>query len=88
MSNIDLKFPVYRKTLNSRNFYCVSSQHEFIEIQAVGTRWVMHESVAEIYPMRLFIMDLIACTDGAYEECSEYEFREIKAKVVSSSEKP
>jgi hypothetical protein len=83
MSNIDQKFPIYRKTLNSRNFYCVTTVNRFIEIQAVGSKWMRHESVAEILPMRLLIADLIACTDGAYKECSEEDFLAMAAKVIS-----
>jgi len=88
MSNIDPKFPVYRKTMNSRNFYCVLASNRFIEIQAVGSRWVRHESIAEIYPMRLLIMDLIACAGDTYIECSEEEFNTLAANADSISEKP
>ena len=88
MSNIDQKFPIYRKTTNSQNFFCLPAHNRFIEIQAVGSRWVRHESVAEILPMRLLISDLINCAGGAYIECSEEEFLTFAAKISTSSEKP
>jgi len=83
MSNIDHNFPIYRKTLNSRNFYCITAVNKFIEIQAVGSKWLRHESFAEILPMRLLISDLISCADGVYTECSEEDFIAMAAKVVS-----
>ena len=88
MSNRDSKFPIYRKSVNSLNFYCVISESRFIELQAVGSRWFRYELVAEIWPTRLLIADLIACADAAYLLSTEEEFLEIAAKVQLASEKP
>lgn len=87
MPKVDVMFPLFRKSANSLNFYRISSPNVCTEIMSMGKRWIKHEIIAEILPSRLFIADLIQCSDGAYLESSEDEFIFFASKVNDQSEK-
>jgi hypothetical protein len=56
-------FPQYRKLLNEKSFYEILSDKEFIEIQLIGSRSVVHKVVANQYPEMLRIMDMLAAEE-------------------------
>lgn len=53
-------FPQYRKLSNEKSFYEILSDKEFIEIQVIGTRSVVHKVIANQYPEMLKVMDILA----------------------------
>jgi len=87
MPKVDVKFPLFRKSANCRNFYRISAPNVCTEIMSMGKHWIKHEMIAEILPSRLFITDLMECIDGAYLESSEDEFLFFASKVNDQSEK-
>ena len=67
-------FPQYRKLSNEKSFYEILSDKEFIEIQLIGSRAVVHTVVAHQYPEMLRIMDMLAA-DRPYVFSNQNEFK-------------
>ena len=72
-----VEYPIYRKSLSEKSFYAVIAEDHCIEIQLVGSRRMRHDIHALILPDRLFIRDLIDCTEGHYVAVSAEEFAAI-----------
>lgn len=68
------EFPVFRKLVNDRSFYRIDSPVEFMEVQRMGQRCVVHHVVANIYPERVRIAELLERTDPAVVLSDAEEF--------------
>ncbi len=68
-------FPLYRRSINGLNWYCITSPMLFTEVQRVGSRYVVHQVRALIHPDRLRIADLIAMQDDHVVACEAPEFK-------------
>ncbi|MBS1548201.1 MAG: hypothetical protein JST38_18500 [Bacteroidetes bacterium] len=66
-------FPLYRRSSNGLNWYRVDSPTEFMEVQRVGKRYVVHRVEAVIYPEKARVMALIAMDDGHVHACPAQE---------------
>lgn len=76
--------PIYRRSRNGRNFYRILSGTAFTEVQLIGNRSVVHHVVAETYPERLRIADMLAMTDGLFLPGTQAEFD----TMLGRSERP
>ena len=73
----ELRFPLYRRSANGLNWYRINSPKELIEVQRVGSRYVIHKLSALAYPEQVRIMELIAMADGHVEDCPSEEVEEL-----------
>ncbi len=69
----DPQFPLYRCSSNGLNWYCILTASEFMEVQRVGSRYVLHRVKAETYPEKVRILELIGQEHGC-AECSSEAF--------------
>lgn len=72
--------PIYRRSRNGRNFYRIMSGTVFTEVQLIGNRSIVHEVVAETYPERLRIADMVAMTDGLFLPGTQAEFDAVMGR--------
>jgi hypothetical protein len=64
-------FPVYRKYTNNKTYFKILSENEFEELQFIGDKPHVFRIVAQQYPEKLRIMDMLACKDNVWESISE-----------------
>jgi hypothetical protein len=84
MENHD--FPIYRKAAGGRSYYKILSLTEVLELQIIGTRYTWHHLLANIYPEKVFIGDLIDCTNNSFIRIMEEEYSEFIEHCKSSLE--
>lgn len=73
--------PVHRRSRNGLSVYRILSPAEFIEVQRIGTRYVVHHVVASIYPERLRIAELLDEEAGSAVATSAEEFEAALART-------
>jgi len=74
-----MKFPVFRKYSNNKSFFRIDSMDTFLEIKLTGSKKEEHGFEAKIHPDRVFIQDMIAMTNGYWEESTEEEFETFRS---------
>lgn len=77
----ELRFPLYRRSVNGMNWYRIESATEFTEVQQVGSRYVVHRMKASIYPEMQRVMGLILMEDGHVLECPSEEVERYLTKA-------
>jgi hypothetical protein len=68
------KFPKYRKYNNGKSFFKILSASQLMELQIIGSSFQVYELIAQIYPDKLFIQDLLSLEATGIENSSEEEF--------------
>ena len=71
------KFPVFLKTANDSNYYCIVSETHVIEFQRVGSRFIQQEWTAGTLPERWYLHDLLQNANGHIETMTAAEFSEV-----------
>lgn len=75
-----MDFPQYRKLSNDKAYYKIKANDAFDEIQQIGSKYFQYHFVAEQYPEKLRIMDMLACE--GFEVSSEIEY-ESKVSLLN-----
>ncbi|MFM7684164.1 MAG: hypothetical protein ACKO7P_15690 [Bacteroidota bacterium] len=75
-----MTFPVYRKLSNEKSYYKIVSADSFIELQKIGDKIRRHIVIAQQFPEKLRIQDMISLADG-FLSCDETEFESINRLV-------
>jgi len=70
-------FPSYRKYANGQSVFKITAEDRFEECQKLGSRVLHHEKIAEIYPDKLLIKDMLVCHAGRWEESNEMEWMNL-----------
>lgn len=73
----DIHFPVYRKYKNNKSYFKIIQPNVFEEIQVIGSKKVIKQIEAKLYPEVLFVKDLILNFQSMADEISEKEYLEI-----------
>jgi len=68
-------FPIYRKSLNGKNWYRINDQNNMTELQQLGSKWLKYEFEAKIYPDFLLLKDMIS--KNGFEELSPSAFEDL-----------
>ncbi len=74
-------FPFYCKLSNEKSYYKVESPDVFIELQRLGSLISKYKIVANQYPEKLRIMDMMELKDGIWIASSKAEFDALEVKV-------
>jgi hypothetical protein len=77
-----MKFPLYRKYANSRNYFKIINPHSFEEVQVLGEKRLVRLTEARLYPEKIFISDLIGCTPPGIVEISDIEYNAQRKNAV------
>lgn len=75
-----MTFPIYRKLSNEKSYYKIVSADSFIELQKIGTKIRKHTIIAQQFPEKLRIQDMISLADG-YLLSNENEFESMDRLV-------
>lgn len=68
-------YPLYRRLRNGASIYRIEAEDRFTELQRVGSAWLVHVVVADRYPERVRVSELVAATDPGVEPATEAEFK-------------
>lgn len=69
----DPQFPLYRCSANGLNWYRIDALTEFTEVQRVGSKYVLHRVMAETFPEKVRVLELIGLEHGSVD-CGATEF--------------
>ena len=75
------EFPLYRRSASGRNLYRIDAVDRFLEVQLIGSKVRHHEVVANAYPERVFVQDMIVCAQGAFIRIDAREFEQALART-------
>lgn len=75
-----MTFPVYRKLANEKSYYKIVSAVSFIELQKIGTKIRRHTVIAQKFPEKIRIQDMISFVDG-FLSSNETEFESMDRLV-------
>lgn len=67
-------FPAFRRLRGARHYYRIDGPDRFIEVQLVGSKRLVHEVKALIYPEKVRIQEMLSGTDGLFEPIEEHEW--------------
>ena len=70
-------FPVYRKSIYSKNFFKILSNNEFIQVKIVGSKIKKFQYKVDKYPELILIKDLIDSSGDFYVISDEKEFENL-----------
>jgi hypothetical protein len=70
----DIHFPVYRKYKNNKSYFKIINPRLFEEIQVIGSKRIVTEIEARLYPEMMFIRDLVYDYAKMANEISEAEY--------------
>ena len=76
----DINFPVYRKYKNDKSYFKIINPLLFEEIQLIGTKKIIKETEAKLYPEKSFIYDLVFNYTEMADEIGEDEYNLIFSK--------
>ena len=76
----NIQFPQYRRYKNGLSYFKILSNTEFEEIRIVGTKRVINHIVADQYPEKVFINDLLFKYAEFAEEISEKDYLGVTAQ--------
>ena len=74
----DIDFPVYRKYKNNKTYFKIIHPRLFEEIQLIGSKKVIKQTEAKLYPEVLFVQDLLLNYKERAEEIKEEEYNLVK----------
>lgn len=77
---IEEGFPAYRRLKGGGHYYRITAADRFEELQRMGTRWILHEVHATIYPERLRVQEMLAF-EGPFEPLAEHEWVQVKNTI-------
>jgi hypothetical protein len=69
-----MTYPIFRKYNDGLTYFKITSDTEFQELKRQGKYYSLSNFKCKIYPDRVFMNDLIACSDGYIIESNESEF--------------
>ncbi|UKN02402.1 hypothetical protein K6119_02565 [Paracrocinitomix mangrovi] len=76
-----MTFPQFRKYKGINTWFKIEAKNQFTEIKKVGNQFQIHEVIAEQYPEKLMIQDMLNCYEDRWEEISEEEYLAIEKGI-------
>ncbi len=79
---MEIQYPQYRKYLNEKSFFKITSSTEWEEIQIIGSKYVLNQFKVNIMPDRNFIQDMTFDYKDNWIAISEEEYVLIMDRVL------
>jgi regulator of sigma D len=73
-----INFPVYRKYKNNKSYFKIINPRLFEEIQLIGTKKIVRQTEAKLFPEVNFITDLLLNYNEMADEISESDYQLVK----------
>ena len=74
----DINFPVFRKYKNGASYFKIINPTLFEEIQKMGSKKIIRQTTAKLYPEKMFIIDLLYNFKEMAYEISQDEYDQMK----------
>ena len=71
-----MTYPIFRKYNDGLTYFKITSDTEFQELKRQGKYYSLSNFKCKIHPDRVFMNDLIACSDGFILMSSDIEFKQ------------
>lgn len=81
MSLEDIHFPLYRKYKNNKSYFKIIHAGLFEEIQIIGSKKVIKQTEAKLFPEVVFVRDLALNYHHMADEISETEYMQLKGDL-------
>jgi hypothetical protein len=69
-----INFPVYRKYKNNKSYFKIMNPRLFEEVQIVGSKKIIRQTEAKLFPEMLFVSDLVLNYSAMADEINESEY--------------
>jgi len=86
MSSTPTTFPIYRQLVGGKHLYRIDAEDRFVELQRIGSRWVRHEVVANQYPEKLKVQEMIYRAGEYYGVLSGPEWSNAEREHACANE--
>ncbi|MBX3163381.1 MAG: hypothetical protein KF900_02785 [Bacteroidetes bacterium] len=73
----DIQFPVYRKYKNNKSYFKIINPKLFEQIQIVGTKKIISQTEAKLFPEMSFVRDLVFNYEEMAVEIDEGEYEGV-----------
>lgn len=77
----EFRFPVYRKLANNKSFYRIDDERSFFEVQVIGNKCFLTQTLAKQYPEIIRITDMLMLNEPFIESTIE-EFHQHYVKSI------
>jgi len=74
----DIEFPVYRKYKNNKSYFKIINPFLFEEIIALGSKKIIKQTEAKLFPEKLFVSDLVLTYSEMADAIDEVEYIRFK----------
>ncbi len=81
---MEIQYPLYRKYLNEKSFFKITSSTEWEEIQIIGSNYVLNQFKVNIMPDRNFLQDMTFDFKENWKEISEEEYLACRKNILAS----
>lgn len=81
-----MDFPIYRQYVGIEVWFKIDSLTKFTEIKKLGSRFIVSEIEATIFPEKQFIQDLINCYEARWHPITELTYNEIYKQTKNDEE--
>jgi hypothetical protein len=74
----DIKFPVYRKYKNNKNYFKIINASFFEEIRIIGSKKTVMMTEAKLLPEKIFVQDLLYNYHVMADVIEEEEYNSVR----------
>jgi len=80
-----MTFPQYRKYINGQSVFKILSEKECIELKRTGSKIFKYTIVANAFPERLFINDVLNCSENRWVIIHEADFELFNSSATNNT---
>lgn len=73
---IKMEFPQFRQLENGRSLYKITAPDQFIELQQIGSKWMVYTFELQQFPDLLRLQDMLSC-QVPFEVLDAHQFNQI-----------
>ena len=71
-----MEFPQFRQLDNGRSLYKITAPDQFIELQQIGSKWMVYTFELQQFPDLLRLQDMLSC-QVPFEVLDAHQFNQI-----------
>jgi hypothetical protein len=71
-----MEFPQFRKLDNGRSLYKITAPDQFIELQQIGSKWMVYTFELQQFPDLLRLQDMLSC-QVPFQVLDAHQFNQI-----------
>lgn len=76
-----MEFPQFRKLENGRSLYKITAPNQFIELQQIGSKWLLYTFEVQQFPDLLRLKEMLSC-HTPFEVLDAQEFNHIYKQTL------